>query len=47
MEGELFIELKNEKTFNLQAGKSFQCEDDESNPHLAYSEKGAKVFIVD
>ncbi len=47
LEGELFIEIKNGSTYNLQAGNSFQCEDDESNPHLAYSEKGAKVFIVD
>ncbi len=47
LEGELYIKLKDEQTFLLVQGKSFQAEDDENNPHLAYTEKGAKVFIVD
>ncbi len=47
LEGELFIEPKNGARYNLQTGKSFHCEDDELNPHLAYSKIGAKVFIVD
>jgi len=47
LEGELKIKLKDGQTFSLIQGMSFQAEDDESNPHLAYTEKGAKVFIVD
>jgi len=47
LEGELFIQLKNVQKFTLTQGMSFQAGDDESNPHLAYTEKGAKVFIVD
>lgn len=47
LEGELFIKLKNGETYSLQAGKSFHCEDDDFNPHLAYSDTGAIVFIVD
>ena len=47
LEGELYIRLKDGQTFMLDNGMSFQVEDDEANPHLAYSESGAKVFIVD
>ncbi len=47
LEGELIIQLKNGEEYTLSQGKSFQAADDESNPHLAYTEKGAKVFIVD
>jgi quercetin dioxygenase-like cupin family protein len=47
LEGELYIKLKDGQTFLLVQGMSFQAEDDETNPHLAYTEKGAKVFIVD
>ncbi|MCK4822927.1 DHCW motif cupin fold protein [bacterium] len=47
LEGELNIKLKDRQTFRLIHGMSFQAEDDETNPHLAYTEKGAKVFIVD
>lgn len=47
LEGELVIKLKDGKEFNLASGMSFQVEDDETNPHLAYTDKGSRVFIVD
>ena len=47
LEGELFIKLKDGKEFNLTSETSFQVADDDANSHLAYTEKGAKVFIVD
>jgi hypothetical protein len=47
LKGELDIELKDGRTFKMGESTSFQVGDDEGNPHLAYSEKGAKVFIVD
>jgi len=47
LDGELIIQLKKEQTYTLSSGMSFQAEDSEDNPHLAYSVKGAKVFIVD
>jgi uncharacterized cupin superfamily protein len=47
LEGELTIRLKDGREFVMKPGTSFQAEDDESNPHLAFTEKGAKVFIVD
>lgn len=47
LEGELVIKLKDGREFNLTSGTSFQVADDDTNPHLACTEKGAKVFIVD
>ncbi|MFC2161753.1 DHCW motif cupin fold protein [Acidobacteriota bacterium] len=47
LEGELIIRLKNGQKYTLTQGMSFQVRDDDSNPHLALTEKGAKVFIVD
>ncbi len=47
LEGKLVIKLKDCREFHLESGMSFQAEDDDSNPHLAYTDKGAKVFIVD
>lgn len=47
LEGELAIQLKDGSEFLLTSGTSFQVEDDDSNPHFAFTEKGAKVFIVD
>ena len=47
LEGELDIELKDGQDFKLMPGMSFQVADDEKNPHLAFTEKGARVFIVD
>jgi len=47
LEGELTIELKDGQIYRMPPGTSFQAADDESNPHMAYTDKGAKVFIVD
>lgn len=47
LEGELAISLKDGREFTLTPGTSFQAADDDENPHLAYTAKGAKVFIVD
>lgn len=47
LQGELVIELKNGQKFKLTPGMSFQVADDEENPHLALTEGGAEVFIVD
>jgi len=47
LEGELTIRLRDGREFVLASGSSFQAGDDEVNPHLAYTDKGAKVFIVD
>ncbi len=47
LEGELGIEFRDGSSEILTAGMSFQASDDEANPHLAFSDKGARVFIVD
>jgi len=47
LKGKLVIELKDGRSFTMPELTSFQVADDEENPHLAYTEKGAKVFIVD
>jgi len=47
LEGELIIKLKKGQEYILGSKTSFQAADDETNPHLAHSPKGAKVFIVD
>ena len=47
LEGELINELKDGREFKVDSGISFQVADDDDNPHRAYTEKGAKVFIVD
>jgi len=47
LEGELTIELKDGQVYRMTPGTSFQAADDEANPHLAHTDKGAKVFIVD
>lgn len=41
------IKLKDGREFKLTPGTSFQVDDDEQNQHLAFSDKGAKVFLVD
>jgi len=47
LEGDLTIELKDGRVIKLPPRTSFQVGDDDTNPHLAYTEKGATVFIVD
>ena len=46
LEGELVTELDDGRKFVLTTGKSYQVAD-EVNPHRSYTEKGAKLFIVD
>ena len=47
LEGEFGIELKDGRSFLLSPGVSFLAGDDEANPHLGYSKRGARAFIVD
>jgi len=47
LEGELTIRLKDGRELVLAPGNSFVASDDEVNPHLACTDKGAKVFILD
>ena len=47
LEGQLQIQLKDGRTYVMPAATSFQAADDEKNPHLASTDEGAKVFIVD
>jgi len=47
LEGELVNELKDGTKSILTPGMSYQVEDDNTNPHRSYTEKGAKLFIVD
>ena len=47
LEGEFGIALRDGREFLLRPGMSFQAGDDEANPHLGYSNGGARVFIVD
>jgi hypothetical protein len=46
LEGELITELSDGRTFRLTPGTSYQVAE-EMNPHRSYTEKGAKLFIVD
>jgi len=47
LEGKFGVALKDGRDFRLGPGMSFASGDDAANPHLGYSEKGARVFIVD
>jgi quercetin dioxygenase-like cupin family protein len=46
LEGELTTELQDGRKFKLTSGMSYQVADD-INPHRSFTEKGAKLFIVD
>lgn len=46
LDGELVTELSDGRKFVLKPGTSYQVADD-INPHRSYTEKGAKLFIVD
>jgi quercetin dioxygenase-like cupin family protein len=46
LEGELFTELEDGRTFTLTAGMSYQVAND-AEPHRSRTEKGARLFIVD
>jgi GNAT superfamily N-acetyltransferase len=41
------VQLKNGSEHRFVPGMSFHVADDTINPHLAYTETGAKVFVVD
>jgi hypothetical protein len=47
LEGEFGIILKDGRNILLGPGLGFEAGDDAANPHVGYSEKGARVFIVD
>lgn len=47
LEGELVVDLRDGRSFVLGPGMGFAAGDDERNPHLARTERGATVFIVD
>ena len=47
LEGVLIVEMKNGRIIEMPAGTGFLAGDDETNPHRARTETGAKVFIVD
>jgi hypothetical protein len=47
LEGELSIELRDGRRITMTPATSFQAGDDEDNPHLAFTDTGAKVLIVD
>jgi quercetin dioxygenase-like cupin family protein len=47
LSGEVSIALKDGREFVLTAGMSFQAENDAVHPHLAWSNSGARVFLVD
>jgi quercetin dioxygenase-like cupin family protein len=46
LEGELFTELRDGRTFILTPGMSYQVADDET-PHRSSTTVGARLFIVD
>jgi quercetin dioxygenase-like cupin family protein len=46
LEGELLIELNDDRIFKLLPGMSFQVADNNES-HLARTDKGAKVLIID
>jgi hypothetical protein len=47
LEGVLSVALADGRRFELGPHAGFILPDDESNPHAASSEGGARVFIVD
>ena len=47
VEGTFGVQLKNGETHTIRPAMSFIAPDDAANPHLGFSESGAKVFIVD
>jgi hypothetical protein len=47
IEGELKIRMKDSREYCLRPGAGFCASDGLENAHLAYSDMGARVFIVD
>ena len=46
VEGELHTDLKDGRSFTLGPGMSYQVADN-AEPHRSYTERGARLFIVD
>ncbi len=46
LEGELITELADGRTFVLRPGASYQVADG-AEPHRSWTERGAKLFVVD
>jgi len=47
LDGDLTLELRDGACVPLAPGSGFMLGDDEAHPHIARSERGARVFIVD
>jgi hypothetical protein len=47
IEGEFGVKLKDGTDRLIGAGMTFLAGDDEKNPHLGYTEKGARALIID
>jgi len=47
LEGELVTELKDGRKFRMKKGSSFHVAENEKNPHMSRTKKGAKLLIVD
>ncbi|MEN6310161.1 MAG: DHCW motif cupin fold protein [Acidobacteriota bacterium] len=47
LEGEFSLSFKDGQSLKLGPGMSFVIGDDERNPHLGFSEGGAKAYIID
>lgn len=47
LEGELITELKDGQKFVMRKGASYHVAENEDNPHMSRTKKGAKLFIVD
>ena len=47
LEGTLSLEFTNGRTFTIDKGMSFLVGDSEKYSHLAFTENGAKFFIID
>ena len=47
LEGELVTELKDGRKISMKKGSSYHVAEDQNNPHMSRTKKGAKLFIVD
>jgi len=47
LKGELVTELKDGRKFMMKEGSSYQVGEDQGNPHMSRTQKGAKLLIVD
>ena len=47
LEGAMKIKRKNGEEFTVSKGMSFICGENDINPHMAYSDSGASILIID